>query len=352
MNVQSVREWMGQSTERARDQVDTWRDRSRLVDLVFGVFARERIIATSVLSAFVAFRLFVLLVPMLYVAVAGLGLYGQADPDGPAELAEQIGFGGVAAANIAEAVQSSERARWVALVAGTAALLWASVGVSKSVFAVHLVAWRLPRARMRTGPIAALGPVVLITCLMLTSALAAAIRAWSPAAGLVTTLGVFIVYAALWLWASINLPREPGAPWTALLPGAVLFAVGLQALHLAVVYYFADKASKASSVYGGLGVALVTLTWLFLVGRLSVGAAEVNAALWEQRQLKRAQAGISVRIDPDGRVALPADLRDELGFRPGDYVVVNREGDAVVVAPAGISEPATAGDRAPPSTSR
>jgi AbrB family looped-hinge helix DNA binding protein len=352
MNAQSLREWVGQSTERARDTVDTWRERSRLVDLAFGVFARERIIATSILSAFVAFRMFVLLVPFVYVLVAGVGLYGEADPSGPETIADNIGFGGLAARNIAEAVQASERTQWVALAAGSAALLWASVGVSKSVYAVHLVAWRLPRARMRTGLVAVLGPVLLILGFATTSAVAAAVRERNAGIGLGVTLAAVAVYAALWLLASIALPREPGAPWTALVPGAVLVAVGLQLLHVAVVYYFADKASRASSVYGSLGVAVVVLTWLFLIGRLSVGAAEVNAGLWEQRQLRRAQRGVNVRIDPDGRVALPAALRDELGLHPGDHLLVDREGDGVRLSPAGRPEAVGAGGGGPPPTDR
>jgi AbrB family looped-hinge helix DNA binding protein len=83
-----------------------------------------------------------------------------------------------------------------------------------------------------------------------------------------------------------------------------------------------------------------------------VGAAEVNAGLWEQRLLRRAQRGVSVRIDPDGRVALPADLRNELGLHPGDYLVVDREGDGVRLAPAARTETVGAGGGGPPPTDR
>lgn len=85
----------------------------------------------------------------------------------------------------------------------------------------------------------------------------------------------------------VLLPRDPAAPSTALLPGAALLAIGLQALHVTVVFYLAGKLSRASEAYGALGVALVALAWLFLIGRLTVAAADLNAALWEQQVMRR-----------------------------------------------------------------
>jgi hypothetical protein len=41
------------------------------------------------------------------------------------------------------------------------------------------------------------------------------------------------------------------------------------------------RAARASTVYGSLGVALVSL---FLFARLAVAAAELNATLWERRR--------------------------------------------------------------------
>ena len=72
--------------------------------------------------------------------------------------------------------------------------------------------------------------------------------------------------------------------WTALLPGACLFAVGYMAFTLTVSLYFAPRAARASTVYGSLGVALTLLVSLFLFARLAVAAAELNATLWERRR--------------------------------------------------------------------
>jgi uncharacterized BrkB/YihY/UPF0761 family membrane protein len=73
-------------------------------------------------------------------------------------------------------------------------------------------------------------------------------------------------------------------PWTALVPGALLFAAGFQGFHLALTLYFAPRAARASMLYGTFGVALTVLVSLFLFARLAVAAAELNATLWERRR--------------------------------------------------------------------
>jgi uncharacterized BrkB/YihY/UPF0761 family membrane protein len=92
----------------------------------------------------------------------------------------------------------------------------------------------------------------------------------------------FVLLAVLWFALSRALPH-PAVPWTALVPGALLFAGGYLAYNLAVTLYFAPRAARASTVYGTLGVALVLLVSLFLFSRLAVTTAELNATLWERR---------------------------------------------------------------------
>ena len=332
--IESLRQRVTNAVELATARADELRARSTIVDRVFGVLNRERLIATSVLSAFVAFRTFVFLIPYVYVLVAGLGLYGSSQPGGTRSVLEGAGISQLLASSVANALEASNRSRWLALILGGGAMLWASLGLAKSVFAVHLVAWRLPRARMRTTVGAVVGPVVLITAAVLVSGVAAAMRERGLVWTVVTTIGVFVANTGLWLLASLALPRDRQAPWTALLPGAALLALGLQAVHVAVVFYFANRVTRASETYGALGVALVVLAWLFLIGRLSVAAADLNAALWEQRAARQAAASSHVRIDPDGRIPIPRDLRDQWGIAAGDELVIERDGDWVRLAPA------------------
>jgi len=87
--------------------------------------------------------------------------------------------------------------------------------------------------------------------------------------------------AALWLLASIKLHRRD-VPWTALLPGAVLVAVGIEAVHVFTVSFLADKLANASALYGVLGLATTLLFVLYLIGRLAIfSSAELNSVAWE-----------------------------------------------------------------------
>jgi uncharacterized BrkB/YihY/UPF0761 family membrane protein len=61
---------------------------------------------------------------------------------------------------------------------------------------------------------------------------------------------------------------------------------GGEVLHVVTVYYVARKMQTWSERYGGLGVAVVILGWLYLFSRLIVGSAALNVALW--RHGKRA----------------------------------------------------------------
>jgi uncharacterized BrkB/YihY/UPF0761 family membrane protein len=73
------------------------------------------------------------------------------------------------------------------------------------------------------------------------------------------------------------------APWQALLPGALAFAIGIELFHVATVYVIAPYAEAKQGTYGALGAAAVLLLGLFIISRLVVAAAVLNATLWERR---------------------------------------------------------------------
>jgi len=254
------------------------------VDTAVGVVRRERPVATGILAAALAFRLFALLIPLVYVLVAGLGIFARARA-GPGEgdrLSELV------VESVAAVARTSHRGHLIALVFGGVATLLAAGGVVEVLRWIHLLAWRLAPVRQRQSPRLVLGLVAGIV--LIFGAAAAAEWARAAASGLGNELTVLlttasaqvVLLAALWFALSRALPH-PAVPWTALLPGALLFAAGFLAYNLAVTLYFAPRAARASAVYGSLGVALVLLVSLFLFSRLAVAAAELNATLWERR---------------------------------------------------------------------
>jgi membrane protein len=91
------------------------------------------------------------------------------------------------------------------------------------------------------------------------------------------------------------LPRR-AERWQELLPGALLVALGSQAVSVAVVFYFAPRIGRYSELYGALGTAAVLLVWLYVVARLITGGAFLNATLWERRYGSTAPAGAESRL--------------------------------------------------------
>jgi uncharacterized BrkB/YihY/UPF0761 family membrane protein len=68
-----------------------------------------------------------------------------------------------------------------------------------------------------------------------------------------------------------------------LMPGAALFAVGNQVMSVVVLYYFAPRLGRAETTHGAFGTAATLLIWLYVLARLAVGAAFLNAVLYRRR---------------------------------------------------------------------
>ena len=64
---------------------------------------------------------------------------------------------------------------------------------------------------------------------------------------------------------------------------SVLVAVGIQAFTIVTIWFLASKLASATALYGILGVAATFLFWLYILGRLFIAAATLNASLHEQR---------------------------------------------------------------------
>jgi membrane protein len=215
------------------------------------------------------------------VAVAGLGLAAEASSESPEEAAEALGLEGLVTSSIASAANSSSR--WYALAIGVPVLVWTTRGLLRALIGAHRLVWGDVRAR-------ALKPGLLPTLLLLgvllsfgvVSALASALRAWETGPGVLGSLVALVPYAGLWLLVSLRLPHRD-APWSALLPGALVFGAGIQLLNAVIAYVITPWALAKHGTYGALGVAAALLFGLYLISRLVVGVAVLNATLWDRR---------------------------------------------------------------------
>jgi uncharacterized BrkB/YihY/UPF0761 family membrane protein len=266
-----------QLSERAQSE----RRRHASVDAAFEMVDRDSELGGGMIAGALAYRLFIWLLPLALVAVAGLGIAADAGSETPGEAAKSLGLSGLVSNSVASAAKGS--GRWYALLVGIPVLLYATRGVLRALIVAHRLLWTDARSRaLRPTPVASIRLLALLLGFFAVSTLASAARAWSPGPGVLVTLVALAPYAALWLLVSIRLPHR-GAHWTALIPGALLFAVGIEVLHVVTAYVLSPLALAKQGTYGALGIAAALLLSLFLVSRLAVAAAVLNATLWERR---------------------------------------------------------------------
>ncbi len=242
---------------------------------------RERATGAALLAGGVAYRLFFWLVP-LGLVLAGLASFAAHDSGRKVEdAAKSFGLGAVAAHSAREAFETSSYSRWFLLVSGLVLLLWFGTSAARALRITCALAWR-----ERPGPMPRpLAATLAFTGVALTTASLGVLSAWlrhyAPAGGLLVTIATVAGAAAIAVVALRLLPHGD-ADWRGLVPGALLIAVGMQAMHLFVVYYLSAKLERASELYGALGASTVVLLWLYLTARLVVSAAFLNATLWER----------------------------------------------------------------------
>jgi uncharacterized BrkB/YihY/UPF0761 family membrane protein len=257
------------------------RRRHASIDAVYETIDRDAEVGGGIIAGALAYRLFLWLLPAALVAVAGLGVAADAASDSPQQAATSIGLAGLVSTSVAGAANG--KARWYALIVGIPLLIYVTRSVLRVLIGAHRLVWSDIRARAPKPKFgAAMLLLLALVALILLSGIASAIRAHAPGWGVVGTILMMVPYAGIWLLVTRRLPHRD-APWTALLPGAVMFGVGAELLHIVLAYVIGPYAIAKQGTYGALGAAAVLLFALFLISRLMVAAAILNATLWERR---------------------------------------------------------------------
>jgi uncharacterized BrkB/YihY/UPF0761 family membrane protein len=258
------------------------RQRSEVVDAGFVVQELDARVGGGILAGALAFRIFLFMVPFVYVVFTVLGAAAGAASQDPVQLARSIGITGVLASAV---VKAQDQSGWAmaALVAGAVVALFATAGsLLKALYVVHWLIWRIPRV-MPTG----LAPrLALIGLTLAATALGVAVNGVRNSTGITGAVTAIVVITALsfalWWWVSWKLPHAP-APARTLVPGAVLMAIGMDVLHLLTTYWVGHLVARKTNTYGAVGIALAVLLWVYILGRVIVASAGLNAALWYRR---------------------------------------------------------------------
>lgn len=236
----------------------------------------------GILSAAVALRLFLFVVPLGLVLVTGFGFLADAGQETPTELARRAGVTGLIASAVGSAGELTVLNRLVLLAGGLYAGGRAARSLRQTLEVVHALVWD-QRPEPRGGVRPALGLLAVAAAAAVLVLVVGRIRAADATAGAVATAVSLVVPLGGWWWLSDRLPHGD-APRRALLPGAVLMAAGVQVVHVVTVYLLARQVSGRSDTYGTLAVAMAVLLWATFLGRLVVSTAVLNATVWEGRR--------------------------------------------------------------------
>jgi membrane protein len=241
---------------------------------------RNRRVAATVLAGGFAYRIFLWLLPFGLILGGGLGF---ADANGTEEAVQGGGLPGAVTNAIGDAARSSQSNSWWLLATGVPLLLWAGFSGAKAIQLIHSLVWDEPPPK----------PKPLQMSLAFTGAICAFLAAvgltwWvrDDWPGLLAPVLMLAPLAGLWLLASVHLPHRD-APWQALVPGALLVALGFQVLHEVVGHFLVPKLEQSTSLYGDLGATTTFLFFMYMTSILVVTAPVLNSSLYDELLSRR-----------------------------------------------------------------
>jgi membrane protein len=263
---------------RARERALAIAPRAPGYEHALGAVRHDQRHGGGLLAGALAFRLFGALLPLALLLSVVLGYAASVDRDAPKEAGEALGLGTTVLESVGESAKLSAGTRWSVLAFAVIALLWSSNSAARAIRAVHSLAWEGRVGRLRRPLPAALALLAAMAAFAAVTAGAGNARAEWGLAGLLVSIVAVVAFAAIWLALAWLLPHGD-ADWKALIPGALLVALGVQVIHLGTVLFIAGRIERSSETYGSLGVAFTLLFWLFVVSRVIVASAMLNAAL-------------------------------------------------------------------------
>lgn len=278
-------------SEGPESRIERWRlrgiamlDRATVrVPLINGVIVaaeRERATGGGLLAGGVAYRLFFWMIPLGLAVTAVAAIAGTTPGDG-SDLTRGRGIASVVTSIERQAIEQSHSARWYLLLLGVALTVWFGFGVVRSLNVAHALAWGGGIRKVRRPLLAGM---VFTVVAGLISAAGVGVSEGLGRIGLGSAsvaITMIVVYGTAAFFISLAFPHGD-APSRALMPGAVMLSVAAIGVHVLVDVYLAPKVGRSVSTFGMLGAASVILLWLYIVARLIILSAFLNATLWQR----------------------------------------------------------------------
>src|SRR5262249_28968798 len=160
------------------------------------------------------------------------------------------------------------------------ALVYATTTLLRGLLNTHRLVWRDVRGAKVT-PTSTLRLLGLLLCYPVAAGAVGAVLHAAVGPGIAVEFLSVSVYVAVWVFITLYLPHR-SASWKVLIPGALMVGVGFWVLHAAAAYLLGPYAIAKQGTYGVFGAAAALLFGLYLLGRLIVFGAVLDATLWER----------------------------------------------------------------------
>lgn len=221
------------------------------------------------------------------------------------------------------------------LAIGLVLALWAGLGVANAAQNAFNTVWQVPlddrpglprRTARSVGLLVVLGGDVLLTTAIsgLSSGAGSLGAGVGRGAQFLLLVGSLLLNVVLFTIA-FRVLTVRDVSTRAVLPGAVLAAVGWQILQWIGGYFIATRLQSASSTYGTFAIVIGLLTWFFVLGQLVLLATELNVVrarrLWPRSLAgppttdadRRAYRGYAAmqRLAPGVRIEVHFDRPDD-----------------------------------------
>lgn len=239
-------------------------------DEVHGPYLASAVTLSSFLSLF----------PLLLVGVALIGFVAESRGL-PGKIISELGLSGDAAELVTTSIDRAQDTRGAALGLGTAGLLWSGLGLVAALQFAFDSVWQVPSRGLKDKAYGLLWLVGATAIMVGSFGVTAAVNFLPAVFAPLALLLAAAINVVLWLWAMKVLPSK-SVRWRSLLPGAVIGALGLEALKAAGAIYIPRVLAQSSALYGSIGTVFAVLAWLLLFGKLVVYASVVNVVRWEE----------------------------------------------------------------------
>jgi len=315
--------------------IDRFQQRHRLTAFAFATWRKFGEDQAGNLAALVAYYGFFSIFPLLLVLVSVLGivLAGHAGLQHRVLDSALVNFP-VVGNDLRRNIHSLGGHSALSLALGLAIALWAGTQVVRQLENGLNTVWNVPfkhRPNILVSVARAIGLLLVLGVILVGAAAVGGVGAgsstwWWTVVGVALSL-VLNVVVFLLAFRVLTVAR---VTWSAVLPGALVAGVAWTVLQALGGYYVSHEVRGASNTYGTFAVVIGLLGWLYVGGRVTLYAAELNVVraerLWprsilhrpptaaDQRALRRLAKVEERRHGQEVRTTLP----EERGAASGD----------------------------------